>query len=83
MTLNRIDNDGPYSPENCEWATYENQAKNRRDNRRLTMNGETHCITEWSRITGIRRETIRKRLSIGWTVEQALTLPIGSKLWKQ
>jgi hypothetical protein len=76
-TLNRINNDGDYSPENCEWATYSDQAQNRRDNRNITFNGETKCATEWERITGIKRKTLCKRLDYGWTVEKALTYPVS------
>lgn len=76
-TLNRIDNDGDYSPDNCEWATYSEQAQNRRDNNNITYNGETKCLTEWERTTGIYRKTIAKRLENGWTVEQALTTPVS------
>lgn len=77
MSLNRIDNDGDYTPENCEWATSMAQAQNRSSNRSLTFNGESHCITEWSRMVGIGRKTISKRLESGWTVEQALTTPVS------
>ena len=77
-TLNRIDNDGPYSPDNCEWATYQEQAMNRRNNRKLSFNGETKCLSEWSRVVGIRRETLQKRLLYGWTIEQALTTPVSA-----
>lgn len=72
MTLNRIDNDGNYSPENCEWASHTEQNQNRRDNRNITFQGETLCVTEWARRLGMRRETLRKRLDLGWTVEQSM-----------
>jgi hypothetical protein len=76
-SLNRINNDGDYCPENCEWASYTDQAQNRHDNRNLAFNGQTACITEWSRKTGIKRKTIEKRLQSGWTIEQALTTPVS------
>lgn len=78
MTLNRIDNDGPYSPENCEWATYYEQNQNRRDNNRVTFNGETHCVTEWARRLGVTREALRNRLSRGWSIDDAMTRPFRS-----
>lgn len=76
MTLNRIDNDGPYSPDNCEWADYFTQSQNRRDNRRLTFNGRTECLTEWARVAGINRTTFRKRIDAGWDIEDAITKPL-------
>ena len=79
MTLNRIDNDGDYSPENCEWATYENQAQNRRDNSNLTFNGQTLCITEWARRLGVSREALRNRIQRGWSVEDAICRPFRGK----
>ena len=79
MTLNRIDNDGDYSPENCEWATYETQAQNRRDNSNLTFNGQTLCITEWARRLGVSREALRNRIQRGWSVEDAICRPFRGK----
>jgi hypothetical protein len=74
MTLNRKDNDGDYSHENCEWASQEDQQQNRSNNRRITFNGETRCLQSWARETGIRRETLAKRLNSGWSVDKALTV---------
>lgn len=78
-TLNRVDNDGDYSPDNCEWATYTEQNQNRSDNSNITYNGETACITEWARRKGMRRETLRKRIDSGWPIEDAINLPVGQK----
>lgn len=72
-TLERIDNDGPYSPENCRWATRREQARDRRSNRRLTHNGETLCLAEWAERLGITTNTLYMRLRAGWSVEKALT----------
>lgn len=78
MTLNRIDNDGPYSPENCEWADHKTQQQNKHTNKNIEFNGVVKCITEWERETGIKRKTIAKRLELGWTIEQALTTPVST-----
>lgn len=75
-TLERMDNDGPYSPENCRWATIREQSLNKRDTVRLTYNGETLLVHKWASKTGLSAERIRKRISKGWSVERALTEPI-------
>lgn len=76
LTLGRKDNDGHYCKENCEWQTYEQQAQNKRNNHYLTLNGKTHTIMKWTRITGLSEVVIRMRLKRGWSVEETLTTPI-------
>lgn len=73
LTIDRIDSNGDYSPENCRWATYRTQNNNTRSNHFLTLNDETHTIGEWSKITGLPRTTIYNRIKRGWTTEDTLT----------
>lgn len=74
-SLDRRENDKGYSPENCRWATKQEQNRNHRGNHVLTFNGESKCIQDWADATGIRHTAIRVRLQRGWTVEKALTTP--------
>ncbi len=76
LTLDRIDNNCGYSPENCRWVDKKTQANNRRTNRIIEWNGEQHTLSEWAGITGIGWSTIRVRLEKGWSVEKALTTPV-------
>lgn len=72
FTLDRTDNNGNYCPENCRWVTMVQQSNNKRTNHFLTINGETKTISEWSRISGIKKGTIRQRLQKGWSAEDAV-----------
>lgn len=75
-TLDRIDNDGPYSPENCKWATYREQANNTRTLRLITFDGRTQSVSEWERELGLPLKT---RLHRGWDVAFAFTLAVGDR----
>lgn len=76
-TLERIDNSGPYSKENCRWATWKEQAKNRRTSRYITYKGRTQIVSDWANEIGCDRHTLLYRLNSGWSPEQIIETPIS------
>ena len=70
--LDRRDNDGPYSPENCRWVTRKVNDRNRASNRVVEFDGERRTVAEWCEVTGLRPDTLAWRLN-HWPVEKALT----------
>lgn len=64
-TLDRINVDGNYEPDNCRWVSIKKQSNNRRNNIYITYSNETHTVTEWSKITGISRATLTQRYRKG------------------
>jgi hypothetical protein len=75
-SLDRINNSLGYSPENCRWATFTEQQRNKRNNHFLTFNGESLCISEWTERMGGSGSLIYNRLKKGWSIEKILTTPI-------
>lgn len=75
LTIDRIDNDGPYSPENCHWASYAQQVRNTRATRWLTFKGETLCMKDWATKLGVPYRRLAHRLHAGWCLEDAFTMP--------
>lgn len=74
-SLDRIDNDGPYDPTNCRWATRAEQSRNTSRNVMIRWNGVTKTATDWASETGLRVSAIYYRVKHGWSPERALTTP--------
>jgi hypothetical protein len=77
-SVDRIEVNGNYEPGNVRWATPQEQAWNTRQNVRYEWNGQSLTLGQWSTMVGLKRSTISARIHLyKWTVEQALTTPLG------
>lgn len=78
-TIDRIDFQKGYEPGNLRWITLAEQQRNKRNNVWITANGETLLLQEWANRTGIERRTISARLKMGWSAEDAVSIPPRKK----
>lgn len=79
LTIDRINNNKGYEPNNCQWATRMEQSNNLKKNIILEYNEEKHTMAEWSRILNISYIALCHRIERGWSVERALSTPVQNK----
>ena len=80
LTIDRIDNNGSYSPENCKWSTREEQVNNRRSCVLITYNGETKNLMQWCELLNLSYKLIHQRMRLkNISFEEAISIPIKSK----
>lgn len=77
LTLDRVDHNGDYTPENCRWADREVQANNTRANVLVEFRGEKDTLTRWARRMGLPEKAVACRYyNYGWDIERTLTQPL-------
>ena len=79
LTIDRIDVNGDYCPENCKWSNNIEQANNKTNSRFITYKGKTQTVAQWSRETGVAYDNIIARLRLGWDVDSIFTKPADNK----
>lgn len=72
LTLDRIDNNKGYCPENCRWADINEQANNRSNNHIITYNGKSQTVMQWAKEIGTSPSTLYSRIKRGWSTEKLL-----------
>ena len=80
LSIDRIDIELNYNPSNCRWVTIKEQGRNKSNSRLIEYNGETKCLSEWSELLNIRRDTLARRIDdYGWSIGKAFSTPVRNR----
>lgn len=77
LTIDRINVNGNYCPENCRWVDMHVQANNNRNNHLITFDGRTQTLSNWAEEYNINYHTLVARLDRGWSIEESFLIPVG------
>jgi hypothetical protein len=80
-SLGRINNDGNYEPGNVEWQTVDKQKRNTRANRFFRFQGKSKILKDWAEQFGLYHRTVESRIQHGWTIKEALTVPVAHEMY--
>lgn len=82
LTIDRIDVNGDYTPDNCRWITNKEQGRNKRNNVRFEYDGKNLTLPEWAELIGVSKSALKARIINGWQFEDAITLPFNGKRYR-
>lgn len=79
LSIDRIDVNGDYTPDNCKFSTTKEQQNNKTTNKFITYNGETKTLKQWAEYLEINYTTLKERIRNGWDIETAFLKPVRNK----